>query len=614
MLNVAEAIAERTASPAVDEPVRARLAVVSPATTEAAPPPPLGAPVTFGRTGGQLYPGGGSIAVLMLGAIGYEEMCVRTTWRTLAEHISAAGVACLRFDYPGVGDALDPATPPEGLEDWRETVRAAARYLRHATGREKIAIVGQGLGGALAAEMAEDLGPVEATVFMAPVTSGKLYLRELSLWARMLTDRIGISPDPDDASGHAVAGLALDPMRAAAIRPIDLASLATAPSPRALVVGRVNHGGDERLADRLAALGATVERVAYQGYELLATDPTQARPPLPVIEAVAGWIAALDHETSGAALLTRRTAPFIAAASALQGDGFRELPVRFGDDGRLFGVWCEPDEPTGAPPVIFANSGRDYHIGWARAAVDQARGLARHGVASLRFDAAGLGDSPGRQHADDTLYSQGQIDDLRAAVDWLSDLGHHRVTAVGRCSGAYAAFNAAVQDSRIGHVVMINAERFVWDPHEDLAEALRYAHRSIGDFGATIWKRGGWRRLLRGQLRVSAAGGYVARRVIRNLALRLAPVLGDLTHQGRLRREVHGCFAALAARRVNVALVYSDGDLGLAEVRKHFGENGRGLAAYPNVTRATVADADHNFTHKAARGRLLATLTDILAP
>ncbi|WP_020180167.1 alpha/beta hydrolase [Methylopila sp. M107] len=574
-----------------------------------------GQPVTFSGCIGQLYPAEGPVAVLMLGAIGYEEMCVRTTWRTLAERIQARGAPCLRFDYPGVGDSLDPATPSEGIDDWFEAVRQAARYLRWATGRDRIVIVGQGVGGALAGLTAQELGHVEATVFMAPVTSGRTYLRELSLWARMLTDRIGITPDPDDAGGHAVAGIALEPGRAAAIKAFDLSKLDAAPAPKALVVGRVNHGGDERLAERLSALGVATESLPYAGYEILATDPTQAQPPYLVIDAVAEWIAGLGADVPTGSFLPRRAAPLVAAPAPTRGDGFRERPLRFGPDDRLFGVLCEPEAPNGQPPVIFANAGRDYHIGWGRATVEQARAFAQLGVPSLRIDAGGIGDSlpnPGR--TEEVLYSDGQIEDMRFAIDAMAAMGFERCVLVGRCSGAYAAFNAAVQDPRVDQLIMVNTERFVWDPREDIAEALRYAHRSIGDFGATLWKRGGWKRLLKGQLRVAAAANYVSHRLYRKAAVKLAPLFGDLTPESRLYRDVHRRFAALEKRGVRTWLVYSEGDLGLNELHTYFGEDGRKVAQYPNVWRAMVMDADHNFTHKGARARLLATLAGIVAP
>lgn len=567
----------------------------------------LGTPVVFDGTMGFLYPGDAPLAVLMIGAVGYEEMCVRTTWRALAEEISAAGVPCLRFDLPGVGDALEPENP-SGIDDWRAAVVSAARFLREATGRRRIAIVGQGVGGALAALAAADLGPLAGAAFMAPVTSGRIYLRELALWGAMLTDVIGIGPDPDHEGGCVVGGIAIDPGRLPALKALDIRELAEAPAPAALVVGRANHGGDERFAERLDALGVSVDRLAYEGYEILATDPTQARPPLPLLRKVAAWLAELVAPAEAA------PRPEPVTAGELLGEGFSERPVRFGPDGRLFGVICAPDRPSGGRAIVFANAGRDYHIGWGRATIEQARALACLGIASLRFDSAGIGDSPPSPGgAEEVLYSDGQVDDVRAAAAEMRAQGFENVALMGRCSGSYAAFNAAVRDPLVTDLVMINTERFVWDPREDIHEALRYAHRSIGDFGATLWKRNGVVRLLKGQLRVVPAAKYVTQRLFRKLSVRFAPVLGELTPEAKLYREVHRRFQSLADRKVNVWVVYSEGDLGLLELDTYFGKGGRRLALYPNVKRAMVADSDHNFTHKGARARLLATLKDVFA-
>lgn len=568
----------------------------------------FGRPVVFGATMGLLYPGSGALAVLMVGAVGYEELCLRTTWRALAEAVSAAGLPCLRFDLPGVGDALKPDAP-EGIEDWRLAVIEAARVLKAETGCERIALVGHGMGASLAALAAPEIEAVEAAVFMAPVTSGRIYLRELSLWGAMLVDRIGIGHDPDHAGGATVGGIAIEPGRLATIKALDLSALGIAPAPRALVVARDNHGGDERFAARLEALGVAVERLPYEGHEIIASDPTQARPPEGVIARVAGWLSALAPERGAPA----EARPFAAATPVLVGQGFRERPLRFGPGGRLFGVICEPETPSEGPAIVFANAGRDYHIGWARTTIDQARSLARLGLASLRFDSAGVGDSPPTPgFSGEILYSDAQIDDVLAAIEELARAGHRRIGVMGRCSGSYAAFHAAVRDPRVTDLVMINTERFVWDPREDVTQALLFAQRPIGDFGATLWRRNGVMRLLKGELRVAPAARYVARRILRAVGRRFAPYLGRLTPEARLFGEVHAKFRALGDRRARVTIVYAENDHGLIEFEAYFGREGERLAAYPNARRALVAQADHNFTHRGARGRLFETLKGAL--
>jgi pimeloyl-ACP methyl ester carboxylesterase len=578
-----------------------------------APPSPFGTPVTFGSSMGVFHPGHASVAVLLLGAVGYEELCLRATWRSLAQALSDKGLACLRFDYPGQGDAHE-AVDPQGLDDWFEAVRNAAELLRRASGCERLVLLGQGLGGTLAVKLAETLNPVVATVLMAPVGNGKRYLRELSAWSRIVSDRIGIGTDPDDDTRCAVAGLRIAPGRLPAIATLGLTAIQQAPAAEVLLLSRPGHAGDATLAETVAGLGAAVTQRDYEGYETLTTDPTAAHPPQAMIATVTDWIAARAN-AAGFALGDIKAPQPPGLAQGLLGDGFVERPIRFGPDGRLFGVLCEPLGPAAREPVVFVNAGRDYHIGWARVSVGQARAFAKRGIASLRFDASSVGDSgTAADGPEEILYSQAQIDDVRLAIDAMQARGFDAPVLIGRCSGAYAAFHAAVQDERIRRLVIVNNERFVWDPDESVEDAIRYAHRSAGDLGATLARKDGLRRLLTGKLRVGPAGRYLIYRYRKKLSVKLAPVLGRLTKHGRLHHQCHRHFATLTARNVELSLLYADGDVGLAELQTYFGEAGKGLAAYPNASLTMLADADHNFTHLAAGRRLLDALLRIIAP
>lgn len=576
-------------------------------------PSAFGTPVTFGSSIGVFHAGQAPVAVLMLGAVGYEELCLRATWRSLAQALADKGIACLRFDYPGQGDAQE-ASDPQGLDDWFETVRTAADLLRRSSGCERLVLLGQGLGGTLALKLAEDLAPIAASVLMAPVGNGKRYLRELAAWTRIVSDRIGIGTDPDDDTRCAVAGLRIAPGRLPAIATLGTGALTQAPSEQVLLLSRSDHGGDAALAEALTGLGAAVTQRVYDGYETLTTDPTAARPPKSTIACIVDWIAE-RAEAAGSAPAGIGTPQLPGLAEGVLGEGFVERPIRFGPAGRLFGVLCEPLGQAAREPIIFVNAGRDYHIGWARVSVHQARAFAARGIASLRFDASSVGDSGlAADGPEEILYSQAQIDDVRLAIDAMQARGFDAPVLIGRCSGAYAAFHAAAIDARIRRLVIVNNERFVWDPDESVEDAIRYAHRSAGDLGATLARKDGLRRLLTGKLRVGPAGRYLIYRYRKRLSVKLAPVLGRLTKHGRLHRQCHRHFAVLAERKVALSLLYADGDVGLAELQTYFGEGGKGLTAYPNASLTMIPDADHNFTHLAAGRRLLDALLRIVAP
>ncbi len=566
----------------------------------------FGAPVTLGGFGGFYHPAGGSLAVLMLSPIGFEEMCIRSTWRSLATLIAAKGLPCLRFDYPGTGDALDPVAPA-GIDDWKDAVRTAAAWLKQTAGVAEIALVGQGFGATLALQLAPEIAGVKAVVSMAAVDNGRHYLRELAAWSRIVTDSIGIGRDPLDDTGLAVAGLALAPARAEAIKAIRLENLATRPAEDVLVVGRTMSDRDSGLADRLAALGSRVARQDFIGYETLLTDPTQARPPMPTLERIADWLAALAPAPT-------RLAAAAPPAAPLVGDGFEEIAGRFGPDGRLFGILCRPSGAVDAPTLVFTNAGHDYHIGWARVTVELSRTLAQAGYASFRFDLDGIGDSPAHPGPPgEVLYSEAHVADAMAAVDHIAALSQGPIILVGRCSGGYAALQAAVQRPRVTDLVIVNTQRFVWDPTEDVATAVRYGHRSVANFGTTLLKRDTLKRLLRGQLNVGQAGRYILRSIGTKASRRLAPFLGGLSRHARMHRAVHRQFRALDQRGTRVSMLFSRDDAGLKEFHAYFGDRGQRLNGYRLVTMRLIEDADHNFTHRGARDRLLAALREVLA-
>jgi pimeloyl-ACP methyl ester carboxylesterase len=400
--------------------------------------------------------------------------------------------------------------------------------------------------------------------------------------------------------------------RAAAIKAIDLTQAKQAPAARILLVERGRAAGDSPLKKHLVDLGADVASFDYEGYELILTDPTQAEPPRETLSRITGWIDGLPQRAATGGSRAIATSP--APARAMAGPHFEELPLRFGPDNRLFGVLCWPTGRETSAIAVLANSGRDYHIGWGRASVEQARALAQRGIASLRFDAAGIGDSPAPQDAaHEVIYSAEQIANVRHAIDYVETLNAGPVMLVGRCSGAYAAFNAAAQDPRVRSAVIVNIERFVWDPRESVAEALRYAHRSIGNFGSTLLSKRGMNRLLSGELRVKAAATYVSHRLVRQIGLKLGRLFPGLTAEGKLHSEVHRRFQELDNRGVRVALVFSTGDLGLKEFKTYMGENGERLRRYKRASVTMIPDADHNFTHSGARARLTEALCDLLA-
>ena len=133
-----------------------------------------------------------------------------------------------------------------------------------------------------------------------------------------------------------------------------------------------------------------------------------------------------------------------------------EKPVQFGPDGHLIGVLSLPAEgQAGDLACLMLNVGVTHHIGPRRLNVKLARRLARQGVASLRFDLSGIGDSGaalGRLN-----FREQVLRDMHAAMDKVeTETGIRRFVVIGICSGAINGYWLTQVDSRVIGLMMFD--------------------------------------------------------------------------------------------------------------------------------------------------------------
>lgn len=128
-----------------------------------------------------------------------------------------------------------------------------------------------------------------------------------------------------------------------------------------------------------------------------------------------------------------------------------EQPVIFKNsrNQRLFGVLHLPIKETKSPIVIMAHGFTDDKTGDNRLFVKFARKAAKAGIAVLRFDFTGSGDSEG-DFAEVTLNSE--MEDLKSAVDFvynLSEVDNSRINLIGYSLGGAVSIALAAADQRI---------------------------------------------------------------------------------------------------------------------------------------------------------------------
>ena len=337
-----------------------------------------------------------------------------------------------------------------------------------------------------------------------------------------------------------------------------------------------------------------MEEAEFSGYDDLVSSPTLSKISDDVVNRLVDWVLSQTHAESPAIPQEDFT-----VNAPQRGRGFVEQPVQFGEGGRLFGIFCGPDDREVVSSVLLLGAAYDRHAGWGRLSVQMARTLAREGVASLRFDAANIADSPPVKNVpEQVLYDAAQNDDVAAALDFLGKRGKGPFIAAGRCSGAYLAFNGAIADERIDAVVAVNPVVFHWRKGRSVDEALHKRPRSFGEYSQRFRQGATFKRLISGDVDVASAGLNIVKATIKRLSTKTARLFRRGSEEGR---AVYGAFDKLKANDTAVHLLYSDNDDGLEHFQYYFDANGKGLAAYKNVSLTIIPDADHNLSTPEAR-------------
>ena len=266
---------------------------------------------------------------------------------------------------------------------------------------------------------------------------------------------------------------------------------------------------------------------------------------------------------------------------------YAETPVVFELAGEpMLGICTAPAEPadTAEHGVLVLVGGPQYRVGSHRQFVLLARSLASHGIAVMRFDFCGTGDSGGPDRG-----FEGRDEEIRAALDaFLATVPNlRRVALWGLCDAASAALFYAPTDARIAGLALLNP----WVRSEVGLAQTQLKHY----YGARLRDPDFWRKLASGRMNLGAAiGGWIdaVRRSVRR-------------GTGAARDE-YGAQSSFQARMAegwrkfsgSILLIVSGVDLTAKEFLDHAAADPgwRGLVDAPRVCRCDFAEADHTFS------------------
>ena len=525
---------------------------------------------------------------------GHENMTAHRGWVCLADQLAASGFSVLRFDYPGTGDSAGSETDPDRFAAWRDSIAEAVRHLRHMTGAGTVILVGLRLGAALALLAAETINGVDGIACLAPVLSGRSYVRELTVLAKTWR-AINLLPDIPQSGDHLdVVGDRMTAQTLADLSRLDLKQLQV----RAGSVLLMQDGQPAAdFAVRLEAQGCRVSRHSFPGVVDYLQDGLCSRIPQQAFDMVRRWC-----EQVPTGLLAIAPAGQLARRPLVL-PGMTEQPFRFGPSGNLFGVLCSPSGGSDQtmPTVIMPNTGFGRHIGDGRVFVTLARRLADMGVSSLRMDLAGFGDSMTLFDGDPDPYAGRNVQDVVAAVSALDDAGHSNPVVIGICSGAYAAFHATLREPRIRAMILVNLQKFVWMADGSLKVGSGRQRRPLGFYLRVATRRTAWIRLAKGEIAVGVVLTTLCRRPAARLYRRFCNLLEGITGIETRSGQIMRWFRMLKSREVRIGLLYSEGDPGLSEIAHYFGHGPKRFHQLPNVQVSLLSAADHALLEHDAR-------------
>jgi pimeloyl-ACP methyl ester carboxylesterase len=584
-------------------------------------------PIYFDSGGHALFawfqgPPGDSLAdvgLVICKPFGYEAICAHRSLRAFADAAAKLGVPSVRVDYLGTGDSAPIDPEADQIKVWTRDVVAAAAELRRRTGVRKVCLLGIRLGALLATLAADECGESTPLVLIAPIVSGRRYLRDLR--TTRLAALMGKEADPEPREvrpgSMEVSGFTLSAATLSALAQVDLKARTSPAASGVLLMDGKSMPGSAAWAQHLSDLGIPTTYSALPGLiEMVMTSPQSSSIPSEMVAAFEAWLRNLvsgvpsrpnagysSFRSPGSELMTLGSDEFAHR------EPLTERPVFFGHDSTIFGIVTEPRRgELRRRAVIMLNAGADVHEGVNGMHVTLARRWASRGYVVLRMDLAGLGDSrahPGQP--DNEVFPETALDDIRAALGLLRDrYAVVDVTLFGLCSGAYHALRAAAAGVPANRILMVNPQNYFWKPGMDL-EDLQVAEvvRNPVVYRQRMFSWAAWKRLMSGKVEVvRIAKIYMVRPLLAvGSALRDVARWSGMHLKYDLGRELE----EIDARGVKIVFVFARHEPGIHLLKIEAGSSLKKLGERCRVR--IIDDADHVFSQSGPR----ATLQDILS-
>ncbi len=544
-------------------------------------------------------------AIVICPSFGDEYLVAYRALRNLAIGLARQGFPVLRMDYAQTGDSFDIEQSAQILATWQSNIKQAVQTVQEQSGLRKVCLIGLRWGALLATSVSE-MVEIDSLVLLAPVASGRSFVRELQAFHTMYLNRLQMdsSDHPNEVVGYDFPEILQEQMKG-----LEFTAFEKISAQHIFVMGRDDMPGSEsRLMKHLDSLKRTLHLIHCPGYSaMMSQDSLHSKVPVMAWKAVEE---ALMQHYAGTVPVSLPSGASFSNPTRTQAM-FQETLLSF--HGK-FGILTSPRVATSSrfPAIVMSNIGVNHRASNHRLYVQLARHLATLGFTVLRMDRSGIGDSPARPGEEENIvYSPFGVQDTQDALDTLQKVyGFDQFILAGLCSGAYFAYQTAMKDPRVVGLSLINILCFEWKPGDSLEIRQRKSIRSTEYYKRSAFHTSTWLRLVKGKIDVLA--------IARGLLERTGTRFQDLgkRHFGRLwegrvpQTSVTQNLQTLLDRQVHIHFIVDSNDGAVDLLAESLGSNTKAFLKHPCFRIDTILGADHTFTPRWSQAWLLQTMSE----
>lgn len=270
---------------------------------------------------------------------------------------------------------------------------------------------------------------------------------------------------------------------------------------------------------------------------------------------------------------------------------------------RLIGITTHPKQPTETGVVIIVG-GPQYRAGSHRQFTLLARHLAEQGIASIRFDYRGMGDSEGDMRNFEAIDA-----DIKAAIDSFTTQtpSIKQIVLWGLCDAASAALYYGHTDSRVKGMILLNP----WVHTEAGAARARLTHYYLNRLLCKTF----WAKLFSGKVKIGSSINDLATsaKSINPASTNVAPAHTDPRHgsSGYIDRMLLGIEKFKGA----LLFILSGQDMTAQEFVSliEIDKNWQKAVLGSNATIQKLREANHTFSTTLWRNKVAAWTTSFVA-